>query len=155
MTIEFAISGDLQRKLQKALRKTGDLSSITKKMGAELQRSTGKTFRGEGERGSSPFGFESKKWADLKESTKKWRKRIGKASSPILNLHGASGLAGSITYEGKRFSVKWGPSGNAPYGKYHQFGTKYMTKRPFIGFYHEDHAALVKYTKEFIQRLFR
>lgn len=155
MKIEFAISGDLQKILQKALRKTGDLSPITKKMGAELQRSTAKTFQSEGERGSSPFGFESGRWEGLTESTKKWRKRIGKSSSKILNLHGASGLKGSITYEGKRFSTKWGPSGNAPYGKYHQFGTKYMVKRPFIGFFREDHAALVKFTKEFIIRMFR
>lgn len=153
MKIEFAIKGDLQKKLQKALRKSGDLSPIMKKMGAELQRSTAKTFRNEGERGSSPFGFEAQKWKGLKDSTKKWRKRIGHSSSPILTVTG--NLRGSITYEGKRASVKWGPSGDAPYGKYHQFGTKNMVKRPFIGFHTEDHAHLVKTTKKFIRRIFR
>ena len=120
MKVEFTIKGNLEKILQRALRKSGDLSPITKKMGAHMVRSTKKTFRSEGERGSSPFGFESGRWEGLKESTKKWRKRIGKESSKILNLHGASGLRGSITYEGKRFLVKWGPSEKAPYGKYHQ-----------------------------------
>lgn len=155
MKIEFKIEGNLQRQLQKATQKTKDLSFITKMMGIQMQRSTEKTFRHEGQRGGSIFGFESKKWDDLKDSTKKWRKGIGKSSSPILNLHGSSGLKGSITYEAGRFSTKWGPSEHAPYGKYHQFGTRYMTKRPFIGFFVEDHAFLVKTTREYIQRLFK
>lgn len=159
MKIEFTISGDLERILRKALRKTGDLSPIFKDLGAELQRSTAKTFQSEGERGSSPFGFESGRWKDLAESTKKWRKRIGKSSSKILNLRGSGGLKGSITYEARKTSVKWGPSTKAPYGKYHQapelFNCPWLPKRPFIGFYAEDHAALVKYTKEFIMRLFK
>lgn len=155
MRIEFKIEGTLQKNLQRAARRSKDLSFIAKKMGMQLQKSTKDTFKHEGARGGSIFGSETKKWDKLKDSTKKWRKRIGKASSPILNLHGSSGLKGSITYEAKKFSTRWGPSSHAPYGKYHQFGTKYMAKRPFIGFFREDHTMLVKTTREFIQRLFK
>ena len=152
MQIDFKVSGTLQRNLERAARKAGDLTYISKKMGDFMVKSTTKTFEKQGARGNAIFGS-GEKWTGLKESTKRWRKKIGHPDSPILQVTG--NLKGSITRESHKDKVVWGASEVAPYGKYHQFGTKYMTKRPFLKFLREDHAELVKVTREYIQRLFK
>jgi phage virion morphogenesis protein len=152
MQIDFKIEGTLQRNLERAARKAGDLTYISKRMGSYMVKSTDKNFKKEGARGDVIFGS-GEKWTGLKESTKRWRKRIGHPDSPILQVTG--NLKNSLIYKPHKDKVIWGASEVAPYGKYHQFGTKYMTKRPFLKFLREDHAELVKVTREYIQRLFK
>jgi phage gpG-like protein len=146
MQLDFKIEGNLQRNLEKAARKAGDLTYISKRMGSYMVKSTTKTFNKEGARGNAVFGGGSK-WKGLEDSTKKWRKRIGKEDSPILSVTG--NLKGSLTYEPHKDKVVWGTSSVAPYGKY------LHKKRPFLQFLREDHAELVKVTRQYIERLFK
>ena len=146
MQLNFKIEGNLQRNLERAARKAGDLTYISKRMGSYMVRSTDKTFRKEGARGNSIFGS-GEKWTGLTDVTKKWRKRIGHPDSPILQVTG--NLKGSLTYEPHRDKVVWGTSSVAPYGKH------LHKKRPFLKFLREDHAELVKVTREYIKELFK
>jgi len=142
MQIDFKIEGNLQRNLEKAARKAGDLTFISKRMGSYMVKSTTRTFDKEG-----ASGFSGTKWAGLTDATKRWRKKIGHPDSPILSVTG--NLKGSITYEPHKDKIVWGTSNVAPYGKYlHE-------KRPFLKFTSEDHAELVKVTREYIQELFK
>jgi len=146
MQIDFKISGNLQRQLEKAARKAGDLTFISKKMGDFMVKSTTKTFEREGARGEAIFGS-GKKWIGLAPATKKWREKIKHSDSPILNVTG--NLKGSITRESHKDKVVWGTSEDAPYGQYLQ------KKRPFLNFLKEDYDRLVKVTEEYIQELFK
>jgi len=146
MKLDFKIEGTLQRNLERAARKAGDLTYISKLMGTHMVRSTDKTFRKEGARGNAVFGSGAK-WTGLTDATKAWRKRIGKADSPILSVTG--NLKNSIVSETHKDKVVWGTSEVAPYGKY------LHKKRQFLNFFREDHAELVKVTREYVQRLFK
>jgi phage gpG-like protein len=149
MQIDFKISGNLQRQLEKAARKAGDLTYISKKMGDFMVKSTTRTFEKQGARGNAIFGS-GEKWTGLTDVTKKWRKKVGHpwdAKSKILQVTG--NLKGSITREPHRDKVVWGTSSDAPYGKY------LHKKRPFLKFLREDHTELVKVTREYVERLFK
>jgi phage gpG-like protein len=146
MQLDFKIEGNLQRNLERAARKAGDLTYISKKMGDFMVKSTTKTFEKQGARGNAVFGS-GEKWAGLTDATKKWRVRIGHPDSPILQVTG--NLKGSLTYESHRGKIVWGTSRVAPYGK------DLHKKRPFLKFLREDHAELVKVTREYVERLFK
>jgi phage gpG-like protein len=141
----------IKQVLEKALKKSNDLNIIYKKMGDQLMKSTDKTFKHEGRIGS--IGIEQEPWKPLAESTKKWRKRIGKENSPILQLTG--NLKNSPVYEYDKNMLKWGPSTVAPYAKYHisPLPRKKIPLRQFIGFFHEDFQRLCQVTRDFIMKI--
>jgi len=127
MQIKFG--GDLQRNLKRAIHRARDLTPPLKLIGLQMMKSTDKTFKEEGR----------PKWTDLADSTKAQRRRGPRATRKIAILQDTGQLKRSITYEIKKPSiVRWGPSRIAPYGIFHQLGTRKMPQRKFIGIYPED-----------------
>ena len=127
MRIRFG--GNLPKNLKRAVRRSMNLERPLKLIGLQMLKSTDKTFKEEGR----------PKWSDLADSTKAQRRRGPRATRKIAILQDTGKLKGSITYEVRRPSaVRWGPSRVAPYGIFHQLGTRRMKKRKFLGMYPED-----------------
>jgi phage virion morphogenesis protein len=97
---------DIQRALQRLEKKAGDLHPCLKNIGEYLVESTQERFTNE----EDPAG---KKWAALKESTKKQKKH-----TKILTE--SSGLRDSIIYAVRNNGLRVGT--NKIYGAAHQFG---------------------------------
>lgn len=129
MQIGIRFGGNLQRNLKRAVARSKNLERPLKLIGIQMQKSTDKTFKAEGR----------PKWDDLAESTKRQRRKGPRATRKIAILQDTGQLKRSITYEIKKPSiVRWGPSRVAPYGIFHQLGTRKMPQRKFLGLYPED-----------------
>ena len=129
MQIGIRFGGNLPRNLKKAINRSKNLERPLKLIGIQMQKSTDKTFKEEGR----------PKWTDLAESTKRQRRKGPRATRKVMILQDTGQLKRSITYEVKRPSIiRWGPSRIAPYGIFHQLGTRKMPQRKFLGMYPED-----------------
>jgi len=98
---------DLFAKLSK---KTKKMRPVMNDIGALIHDSVMENFEQEGR----------PKWADLRPSTKAIRKKVGKWPGQMLNMHGASGLLGSINYRAEDDRVSVGT--NKVYARVLQFG---------------------------------
>lgn len=70
----------------------------------------------------------SHKWAPLAKSTKKAYKRRGYSSKPTLDRTGRLKSATQLRVDSKGPEV----TNNVEYAEYLQFGTRYMSPRPFL-----------------------
>lgn len=118
------------------LRKMAKLPKKDKKVMARLGilmlKSTDKTFQTEGQ------NLLGTKWTALKDETLARRRTGAGAGTPKI-LQDTGLLKQSIVYEiPEPLNVRWGPGTTAPYGKWHQLGTKHMTDRPFLGITKDD-----------------
>ncbi len=117
--IEFEIKADaVLAKLKDAAKKLDNLQKPLREAGLYMERETKLNFA----RQSSPEGAP---WAALKASTLR-RKKSGAI------LRETSALMGSVQFMGASNSEARVGAGTA-YGIYHQFGTRKMAARPFIG----------------------
>jgi phage virion morphogenesis protein len=129
MQLGIRFGGNLKANLRRAINRSRNLERPLKLIGMQMQKSTDKTFKEEGR----------PKWTDLADSTKARRRRGPRATRKIAILQDRGDLRKSITYEVKRPSIiRWGPSRIAPYGIFHQLGTRKMPQRKFLGIYPED-----------------
>lgn len=116
--LEIKVYGvkELQKKLKSF--KPQHLKEVLKTLGAVVQSQTIERFEDQ----VDPAG---QKWKALKNP---------KSNKLILN---DTGQLKRIAYNLKGDSVKIGPTVN--YGVYHQFGTKKMASRPFLGINQDDY----------------
>jgi len=129
MQLGIRFGGNLSRNLKRAISRASNPEPHLKLIGLQMLKSTDKTFKAEGR----------PKWADLADSTKARRRRGPRATRKIMILQDTGQLKRSMTYEIKKPSiVRWGPSRIAPYGIFHQLGTRKMPQRKFIDMYPED-----------------
>jgi phage virion morphogenesis protein len=130
----------LQHNMRKLSATMKDLRPVMKRVGVYMVASTNKNFRRQGM---------TSKWPDLAESTKRQRAKKGKWPGRMLDVHGASGLRGSITFQAGREDVVIGTS--VPYARKHQFGIG-VPKRPFLGFLPQDKVAISRIVADGIWR---
>lgn len=129
MQIGIRFGGNLSRNLKRAIARSKNLERPLKLIGLQMLKSTDKTFKAEGR----------PKWTGLAELTKRQRRRGPRATRRIMILQNTGQLKRSITYQIKKPSIiQWGPSRIAPYGIFHQKGTRKMPQRKFLGMYPED-----------------
>lgn len=116
-------------------RLNGDLTPLMSKIGGILTGSTQQRFNDK----AAPNGL---RWQNLKPETQK-----RKGNNNILVGKGESGLR-DIVNEITEQSVSIGTS--LHYGKYHQFGTRHMVARPFLGISNDDRAEILAEIAEYL-----
>ena len=138
--IKFQLNAEaLLAKLQAAPRKLHDLQKPFAEAGLYMERETKLNFL----RQTSPDG---KPWAQLKPSTLK-RKKSGAI------LRETSALIGSIQFAGATNSGATVIAGT-DYGIYHQFGTRKMVARPFMGISPAHEQQIEKIFEDYLSGLF-
>ncbi len=104
--------------------KLDNLEPVMRVAAEKLKSISDATFRTQ----SAPDGTE---WAPLKPATLKQKERLG--FSPLrLVRHGARGLQGGTTFEGRRNGIRIGTSPLTPYAAYHQDGTSRIPRTAFL-----------------------
>ena len=117
----------IQALLTKLKAKMSDLTPVMQEAGEILHESILETFDQEGR----------PKWAELKKVTLAIRERHG-WTGKILNIHGASGLVGSINYRADKNSVKVGARKIYARALHYGIPARNLPGRPFIDYKPDD-----------------
>ena len=159
MAVEFSyiVENDrkVQRFLQKAAKSVDDLRDPFTRIANDFYRQNKATFSLTG--AGTLEG--AKRWPDLKESTKKQKKRNYGTAYPILVATGR--LAGSLINPGhpdtvkniKKRSLELGT--NVPYAKFHQYGTRNIPMRKPVFIRTRQAARWLNIIKDYIPKAFK
>ena len=132
--IEIKIDdSELNALLSTVRRKFSDLTPLTADVSVRMLSAVHENFEKEGR----------PPWDSLAESTKEQRRKKGHANAPILNIHGSSGLLGSVQPD---YSDNYASVGsNKVYAAIHQLGgmagpgrSVEIPARPFLDLTEED-----------------
>lgn len=135
---ELGVTADHLNALHQKL--NGDLTPLMQAIGAVLESSTTERFN------VSKQAPDGGYWANLLPSTLKQKTNQNANDKGILVETGD--LMRSITYYADKNSVTIGTP--ETYGVYHQFGTKHMLARPFLGISDQDEKDIFEMINDYL-----